>query len=69
MRHYKKENSINKIMTKNPLTIEEDLPATKALSIMNDKKITSLLVVKKRNKGKKLAGIVHIHSLLEFGIK
>ena len=56
-------------MTKNPLTIEEDLPATKALSIMNDKKITSLLVVKKRNKGKKLAGIVHIHSLLEFGIK
>ena len=54
------------------IKIEKNTLVTKALSIMNEKKITSLLVVsdkdyKKNNK--KLKGIIHIHSLLENGIK
>ena len=57
-------------MTKNPLVVNENMPASKALGIMNEKKITSLLVVsdrdyKKRNKV--LKGIIHIHFLLDRG--
>ena len=36
-------------MTKNPVTIPHDTLAVKALRIMNDKKITSLCVHKKKN--------------------
>jgi CBS domain-containing protein len=61
-------------MTSNPLFISENSPASKALSLMNDRKITSLLVTSekeynKAKKHKKLKGIVHIHSLLQYGIK
>ena len=62
-------------MTSNPLFISETAPASKALSLMNDKKITSLLVTSERdynNKSrtnKKLKGIIHIHFLLQYGIK
>ena len=59
-------------MTKSPYIINENMPASKALAIMNEKKITSLLVasdksMKKANKA--LKGIIHIHSLLKNGIK
>ena len=59
-------------MTKKPLIVNENMSASKALAIMNEKKITSLLVVSdkyfKKNK-KKLRGIIHIHFLLKNGIK
>ena len=48
------------------------MPATKALAIMNEKKITSLLVVSEKDllrKNKVLKGIIHIHFLLQNGIK
>ena len=48
------------------------MSASKALAIMNDKKITSLLVVSDKDKNKKdkvLKGIIHIHFLLKNGIK
>ena len=48
------------------------MPASKALGIMNEKKITRLLVVTDKNftkKNKTLTGIIHIHSLLQNGIK
>ena len=35
-------------MTKNPIKIEKNTLATKALSIMNEKKITSLCVYEKK---------------------
>ena len=59
-------------MTKNPLVVNENMTASKALGIMNEKKITSLLVVpdkyyKKQNKI--LKGIIHIHFLLQSGVK
>ena len=59
-------------MKKSPLVVNESMPASKALGIMNEKKITSLLVVTDKNftkKNKTLIGIIHIHSLLQNGIK
>ena len=61
-------------MSKNPLYTSENTPASKALSIMSEKKITSLLVTsekdfKKNKKNFKPIGILHIHSLLNYGIK
>ena len=74
IKYYSKNDHLKKIMTSNPLFISESAPASKALSLMNEKKITSLLVTTEEdyNKAKltkKLKGIVHIHSLLQYGIK
>ena len=68
-----KKTSLQKLMTRKPLVVNENMPASKALSIMNEKKVTSLLVVsddnyKKKNKFK-LKGIIHIHLLLQYGLK
>ena len=69
--HSNNEN-LNKLMTKSPLFVNENMPASKALAIMNEKKITSLLVISDKNyhqKNKSLKGIIHIHDLLQNGIK
>ena len=55
-----------------PLVINESMPASKALGLMAEKKITSLLVVSDKDfikKQKKLKGIIHIHFLLNEGFK
>ena len=54
---------VREIMTKNPIRVDKDILAQKALAIMNEKKITSLCVSssKKRNR---TIGIVHIHNIL-----
>ena len=74
IKYYKKDDLLKKFMSSSPLFISEESPASKALSLMNDKKITSLLVASKndlklRKKTKKLKGIIHIHYLLQYGIK
>ena len=72
LRNYKNEKTLNKFMSKNPLVVNENMPASKALAIMNEKKITSLLVVSDndlKKKNKVLKGIIHIHFLLQSGIK
>ena len=58
------ELKVKKVMTKNPITVDKDTLAMKALSIMNDMKITSLCVNNLTNKGKTI-GIIHIHNILE----
>ena len=63
---FSKKDRILKIATRNPLKISEDTTAQKALSIMNQKKITSLIVSSKTGK---IKGICHIHNLLSHGIK
>ena len=73
MKFLSKANNLTKFMTKKPMMINESMPASKALAIMNEKKITSLLVVadkdfNKKNKVK-LKGIIHIHFLLQYGLK
>jgi len=74
IKYYSKDDHLKKFMTSNPLFIAETAPASKALFLMNEKKITSLLVTteqdyNKARSTKKLKGIVHIHSLLQYGIK
>jgi len=68
IKYYSANEKIEKFMTRNPVVVSEDIPASKALAIMNEKKITSLLVYSSNNK-KKLKGIVHIHYILKHGIK
>ena len=61
------EQLVKKIMTKNPVSIDKDSLAAKALNLMNDKKITSLNVYNKKNKLKTI-GIIHIHNILNNSI-
>tara|TARA_B100000674_G_C37550489_1_gene782621 strand:- start:12 stop:737 length:726 start_codon:yes stop_codon:yes gene_type:complete len=72
IKNYSSKKNLLTFMTKSPLTVNEDMPASKALGIMNDKKITSLLVVSNKDikkSNKILKGIIHIHVLLKNGIK
>ena len=62
-----KNLTVKKVMTKNPISVNQDTLAEKALSIMNTKKITSLCVHSQKNK-KKTIGILHIHSILQSNI-
>ncbi len=55
------------IMTKNPISIEKDTLAAKALALMNTKKITSLFIFNKKNKNKTI-GVLHIHNILKNNI-
>ena len=58
--HVKKTKEI---MTKDPISVEKNILAAKALSIMNKKKITSLCVHEN-----KTVGILHIHNILRSNI-
>ena len=55
---------VKSVMTKNPKKVEKDTLAMKALSIMNENKITCLCINSPTNKNKTI-GIVHIHNILE----
>ena len=55
---------VGEIMTKNPVCIDKNALAAKALSLMNSKKITSLCVYEKE-KNFKTIGVLHIHNILE----
>ena len=72
IKNYVKDKNLNQLMSEKPLVVNENMPASKALGIMSENKITSLLVVSDRDykkKKKKLKGIIHIHILLQNGIK
>ncbi len=58
---------VKEIMTKNPISVEKNCLAAKALSIMNSKKITSLCIYENKNKQKTI-GVVHIHNILNNNI-
>ena len=59
---------VKNVMTKNPITISSESLAIKALRIMNEKKITSLCVIK-GNISNKTTGLIHIHHILETNIE
>ena len=61
------EMNVAKIMTKNPISIDKQSLAAKALALMNEKKITSLCVNDKKNKHKTI-GVLHIHNILQSNI-
>jgi arabinose-5-phosphate isomerase len=60
--------TVKKIMTKRPISIDPDMLAAKALSLMNEKKITSLCVNSQKVKNKTI-GILHIHNILEANVQ
>ena len=66
---YKKFDNlqIKKVMKKNPISVDEDTLAASALSIMNSKKITSLVVHKNRNL-RRTIGLIHMHDILKSNI-
>ena len=59
---------VKNVMTRNPITVEKDILAVKALSLMNSKRVTSLCVHKNGIKNKTI-GIIHIHNILENNIQ
>ena len=59
--------TVKEVMTSSPISIDKNMLAEKALSIMNAKKITSLCVNNKKNKNKTI-GILHIHNILQSNI-
>ena len=68
-----KNNDIKKLITKNimkknPITVEKNMIAAEALSIMNSKKVTCLCVHDKKNQ-KKTLGIITIHNILNANIQ
>ena len=62
-----KSMKVKDIMTKNPIVINKNDLAAKALSLMNSKKITSLCVFDNKNKFKTI-GVIHIHHILQSNI-
>jgi len=62
-----KDLKIKKVMTKRPISVDKDMLAAQALSIMNNKKITSLCV-HQNNKKNKTIGFIHIHNILNANI-
>ncbi len=57
--------SVNDVMTKNPLTITENILASEAMHIMNNKQCTALFVI---NEQQKPIGIIHLHDCLRAGL-
>ena len=57
---------VKNLMTRKPITIDKNELVAKALSIMNNKKITSLLVNEKNSP--KTIGVIHIHTILQSNI-
>ena len=55
---------MREVMTKDCITIKPDLLAVKAVEIIQDNKITSLIVVKKN----KIVGALNIHDLFRAGV-
>ena len=53
---------VKNVMTRNPISIKKDTLASKSLSIMSEKKITSLCV--HNNNKTKTIGLLHVHMII-----
>ena len=58
---------VKDIMTKKPISIYKHELAAKALGLMNNKKITSL-IVNDKTKPKTTIGVIHVHTILQSNI-
>ena len=58
---------VREVMTKKPISVDKNTLAVKALTLMNNKKITSLCVHDKKDKNKTI-GVLHIHNILQSNI-
>ena len=55
---------VKDVMTKNPIKVDKETLAVKALSIMNENKITSLCINSSSDRYKTI-GIIHIHDIIQ----
>ena len=62
-----KNLKVKKVMKRKPFSVDKNMLAVEALSIMNNKKITSLCVHQNKNKNKTI-GFIHIHNILDANI-
>ena len=72
LKNYSMSSALTKFTNKIPYVVNENMTADKALAVCNEHKITSLLVVSDNDivkRDKKLIGIIHIHFLLQKGIR
>ena len=64
-----KNIKVKDLMTKNPITVEKNTLATKCLALMQNKKITKLIVSSSSGKKIRVLGIISIHNILQADIK
>ena len=64
-----KNIKVKDLMTKNPITVGKNTLATKCLALMQNKKITKLIVSSLSGKKIKVLGIISIHNILQADIK
>ena len=64
-----KNIKVKKLMTKNPITVGKNTLATKCLALMQNKKITKLIVSSSSGKKIRVLGIISIHNILQADIK
>jgi arabinose-5-phosphate isomerase len=55
---------VGEVMTRNCKTVSSEMLAAEALTVMEDNKITALVVTD----GRRPAGVVHMHDLLRAGV-
>ena len=63
-----KDIKLKKIMTKNPISIDQNELAVKALNLMTSKKKITSLCVYKNKKKTQTVGLIHIHNILNANI-
>ena len=61
----KADNPVTSVMTRNPISLRPDDLAAKGLSLLSQKKITTLFVL---DEASKPIGLIHIHDFLEQGV-
>ena len=64
-----KNIKVKDLMTKNPITVGKNTLATKCLALMQNKKITKLIVSSSSGKKIRVLGILSIHNILQADIK
>ena len=63
-----KNIKVKDLMTKNPITVGKNTLATKCLALMQNKKITKLIVSSSSGKKIRVLGIISIHNILQADI-
>lgn len=63
--HDIRQVTIENIMTRKPTTVHQDALAAEALTIMENRKITALVVIDEHNHP---VGVIHMHDLLRAGL-
>jgi arabinose-5-phosphate isomerase len=59
------ERTAGEIMTRNPVTVRRDMFAVEALNIMEQRKITAVVVV---DAAQRVEGVLHLHALWRTGM-